>query len=113
MHERAEFDKKNAAYFKKRKETAMKRRSVIAERRSSGDLKPAKVGGGDLKSRLAIWNKRVGDYEEKQKTNIFSGKYTGGGVKSRIKINKDKNYGKPKEGSAAADRAAKPRGRGE
>ena len=27
--------------------------------------------------------------------------------KSRIKINKDKNYGKPKEGSAAADRAAK------
>ncbi len=64
-----EFDKKNAAYFKKRKETAMKRRSVIAERRSSGDLKPAKVGGGDLKSRLAIWNKRVGDYEEKQKTN--------------------------------------------
>ena len=100
-----------------RKKLASKRRSIISERRKSKDLSApgkkkikggARRGGGNLKNRLAMWQKKTDDYANKQKNNIFSSKYTGPKAGGKVKIDtKAADYGKPKEGSKTAARAAK------
>ena len=55
-----------------------------------------------------MWQKKTDEYAEKQRNNIFSSKYTGPKAGGKVAINKKgADYGKPKEGSATAARAAK------
>jgi len=90
------------------RERVMRRRSVVAlEKKKSFKQDSPSIGGGNLKKRLALWNSRINDYEQKQKGNVFSGKYEREGVSEKIKIEKNKDYGKPKEGTLTAKRAEK------
>ena len=90
------------------RERVMRRRSVVAlEKKKSFRQDSPSIGGGNLKKRLALWNSRINDYEQKQKGNIFSGKYEGEGACEKNKIEKSKDYGKPKEGTLTAKRAEK------
>eukprot|EP00946_MAST-07B_sp_MAST-7B-sp1_P000707 g707.t1 len=61
-----------------------------------------KGGGGGIKARLAMWQKKTDDYAEGQKGNVFSSSYAGGGKKLKAG---DAEYGKAKAGSKTEQRA--------
>ena len=76
--------------------------SVSRPSRKSVSDDTRKKSGGGIKARLAMWNKRVNDYEEGQKGNVFSSSYTGPDKKLKVG---DAGYGKAKAGSQAEARA--------
>jgi hypothetical protein len=59
-----------------------------------------------ITSRLAQWNQKVEEHEEKQANNVFSAAYKGGDQAHPKPSAKDANYGKPPPGSKSEVRAA-------
>ena len=74
---------------------------VVASNKPKFNKAPPRRKTGKLGGVASMWEKRVNDYDEGQKTNVFSAKHEKG-----AKIDKSaEGYGKAKEGSKTAGRA--------